>query len=109
MAFEYDVNQEVDFIFDEKPGNSFLAMRKVRWGNSGEYKLELRKWFLKADGTETPGKGFTFMSDNGPDNLAEVLVGQGYGNTKKLRDLIDSRPDKEEDNTILFDPKECIG
>lgn len=78
-----------DKIFDER-GNSFLAMRNVQWDRKDEgpdetkAKLELRKWIIGKDLKETPNKGFSFLTEDGPNNLAKTLVESGYGDTKEL-------------------------
>jgi len=112
---------DLDEVFDEK-ANTVLALRKVAWGN-GEEKLDMRKWYIGID-SETAGKGFTFLTDEGPHNLTKLLVDQEYGNTKDLlvslknRDDFESSLDKVlsgnlEDEVIddgqeYFDPKEFI-
>lgn len=88
----YFKHGDLDAIFDER-GSSFLTMRRIQWGKEGEEsnpdkaKLELRKWTVNPDG-EVPLKGFSFLTEEGPHNLAEVLVSNGFGSTKTiLRDL----------------------
>lgn len=77
-----------DDIFDEK-GSSFLAMRLTQWCEQGEEpdkekaKLELRKFRMTSDG-ERVDKGFSFLTEDGPNELAHLLVCNGYGDTKEL-------------------------
>lgn len=92
MAFEYKVNPDFDFTFDEK-GNTFLALRKLSWGEGKPEKIELRKWYNSADGTETPNKGFTFLTEEGPHELTKVLVEQGFGYTDDIINGIKDRDD----------------
>ena len=44
--FSYELDKDFDYTIDEK-GNSFIALRKIKWGNSSEFRLDLRKWFNK--------------------------------------------------------------
>ena len=97
MAFEYKVNPDFDFTFDEK-GNTFLALRKLSWGGGKPEKLELRKWYNSADGTETPNKGFTFLTEEGPHELTKVLVEQGFGYTD---DILNGLKDREDFKSSL--------
>lgn len=92
MAFEYKVNPDFDFTFDEK-GNTFLALRKLSWGEGKPEKIELRKWYNSADGTETPNKGFTFLTEEGPHELTKVLVEQGFGYTDEILNGLKDRED----------------
>lgn len=99
--FKYNIVDDYDKIFDDK-GNTFLAMRKIQWGDSDKTYLDLRKWYCNADGQETPGKGFSFLTEEGPHELARVLVENGYGHTD---DIINSIKDREDFMTSLV---ECL-
>lgn len=90
--FKYNIVDDYDKIFDDK-GNTFLAMRKIQWGESDKTYLDLRKWYCNADGQETPGKGFSFLTEEGPHELARVLVENGYGHTDDIIDSIKNRDD----------------
>lgn len=90
--FKYTIVDDYDKVFDDK-GNTFLAMRKVQWGESDKTYLDLRKWYCNADGQETPGKGFSFLTEEGPHELAKVLVENGYGHTDDIIDSIKNRED----------------
>lgn len=84
-------------IFDEKD-SSFLAIRKVQWVKEGnepdesKAKFEIRKWTVK-DGKEIPLKGCTFLTEEGPHNLAKALVHEGFGNTKEILSELKIRED----------------
>lgn len=101
MAFsnniKYYLHGDLDEIFDER-GSSFLAMRKVQWAKEDEgsdpdkAKLELRRWTINGD-KEQGLKGMTFLTEDGPHNLAKVLVSKGYGGTKELLKALVNRPD----------------
>lgn len=92
MAFDYKVNPDFDFIFDEK-GNTFLALRKISWGEGSKEKLDIRKYYNSADGTETVGKGVSFITEEGPHELARVLVENEYGYTDELLNGMKNRKD----------------
>lgn len=112
----------IDEIFDEK-GNVFLAMRKIQWCKQGvepdpdKGKLELRKWHMKPEG-ETPSKGFSFLTEEGPHELVNVLISSGYGHTKDILLKLKEREDFEESvksiydevdtNDEYFDPRETL-
>lgn len=85
FIFLNDINE----IIEEK-GNQYTAIRKVQWIKEGDEpdpekgKIEIRKWMIQKDGSEQANKGVTFMTEEGPNQLAEILVDHDYGNTKTL-------------------------
>lgn len=91
--FNLELDPDIDEIFDEGVGSSFLAMRKLRWNPDSDFKLDLRKWFTKSTGEEVAGKGFSFITDNGPNELVDVLLKHNYGDTKAVLDEIRHRDD----------------
>ena len=93
MEFNLEIDDSIDEVFDEGVGNSFLAMRRLRWTNGGQFKLDLRKWITNSDGEEIPGKGFSFITEEGPENLINVLLKHGYGDTRKTLEGIQDRED----------------
>lgn len=95
MAFEYEIHDDFDHVFDEK-GNTFLALRKITWGGKGEPKLDLRKWYINSNGEETVGKGVSFITEEGPHELTKILVEQGFGHTNEVLQGIYHREDFEE-------------
>jgi hypothetical protein len=130
MAFDKNVSVKpikfgtIDYTFDER-GSSFLALRQIQWCKEGDEpdesksKLELRKWMVDKDGNEIANKGFSFLTDDGPHELAKILVQQGYGKTKDILTELVKREDfknsvenfgKEEDsgNGDFFDIRELL-
>lgn len=121
MAFEYEIEEGFDHVFDEK-GNTFLALRKVQWGGKGDFKLDLRKWYINSNGEETVGKGVSFLTEEGPHELAKVLVDNGFGHTGEILQGIYHREDFEQclenlrngvdimgdNNEDYYDPKEFL-
>lgn len=123
--FKYEVMNGYDYLFDEK-GNSFLALREVAW-NDGKTNLELRKWFNSADGSEVAGKGFSFLTEEGPHELVNVLLRNEFGRTDEVLEIIKEREDfnqsisitlgdekskelnieSDESSIEYYDPKEC--
>jgi len=91
--FHLELDPSIDEVIDEVPGNSFIALRKLRWSTSGPFKLDIRKWFTSTEGEEIAGKGVSFMTEEGPANLIEVLLKHGYGDTRKTLDGIKDRED----------------
>ncbi len=89
--FIYTSDPDFDYTIDEK-GNTFIALRKIDWGNKGEYKLDLRKYYASESG-ETMSKGVSFMTEDGPDELAKVLIETGYGDDAEIANtIIEHRP-----------------
>ena len=83
--FVYTVDPEFDYTIDEK-GNTFYALRKIDWGNKGDYKLDLRKYYASETG-ETMNKGVS-LSDEGANELTRVLVETGYGDDSELANTL---------------------
>ena len=98
---------EINEVIEEK-NNQFTAIRKVQWVKEGDEpdkdkgKLEIRRWIMEKDGTEKANKGVVFMTDEGPHQLAEILVDNNYGRTKELTKSILSRPDAKESISNLY-------
>ena len=91
MAFTYTTDPDFDYTIDEK-GNTYIALRKIDWGNKGDYKLDLRKYYA-SDSGETMSKGVT-MSDNAADELTKVLLETGYGDDTEIANtIIENRPE----------------
>ena len=119
-AIHFYTHDNMDEIFDEK-GNTFLAMRKIQWCKEGvepdpdKAKLELRKWHMSAEG-EIAGKGFSFLTEEGPHELVNALISNGYGHTNEIIDLLKQRDDfnesvvcnKEDQDDEYFDPRETF-
>lgn len=107
MSFSYKIKEDFDHIFDEK-ANTFLALRKVQWGGKGDYKLDIRKWYVNSDGEEVVGKGVSFLTEEGPDELTKILVEQGYGDTKELMEVLSNRNEEVVEDEIYYDPKDVL-
>lgn len=89
--FSYTTDPDFDYTIDEK-GNTFIALRKIDWNNSGNYKLDLRKYYASESG-ETMSKGVSFLTDDGPDELTKVLIETGYGDDSEIANsIIENRP-----------------
>lgn len=110
----YKIFEGNDNIFDEK-GSTFCALRKVAWWNpdkrdeeptAADAKWELRKWRANDDGTDTANKGMTFLTEEGPHNLAEMLVDKGFGVTKKLLGSLKKRDNFKDSVEHMYDEEE---
>lgn len=123
--FEYSTNPDFDYVIDEK-GNTFIALRQIDWGNKGDYKLDLRKYYASNEG-EKMAKGLSFLTDDGPNELTKVLIETGYGNDDeiasaiiehrpgvalKIQKFLEDEPDRlanmDYDEDEFYDPKELI-
>lgn len=114
--FLYHVG-DIDEVIDTK-GNQVILLRKIAWGENKE-KLELRRWIVDLK-KESPLKGVTFLTDDGPNNLTNVLLKLGYGNTKELLKTLSEREDflealstydkkiEGKKSTNYIDPKDII-
>lgn len=90
-GFKYEFDPEFNHLIEEK-ANTYIALRKVRWGDSPEFKVDLRKYRAQENG-EQMLKGCTFMSEDGVHELAKVLIEEGYGRTDEIVNAIkENRP-----------------
>lgn len=103
MEFKFNIDG-TDEIFDEK-SNTILAIRNVSWGDNPA-RLELRKWYISSDGGETPNKGFSFLTEDGPNELVNKMIELGYGKTKDILERISKRDDYTDVVYFLRDGKE---
>lgn len=107
MVINFDPDKKFDYhvvsdrVFDEK-GSTFLAMRRIAWGvpqneepDPDKVKLELRKWNIR-DGKEMANKGFSFLTEEGPHELTNALLEEGFGHTKDVLNIIKTRDDFRE-------------
>ena len=83
--FTYEIDPDYDYILDEK-GNTYTALRKIRWGEREEFKLDLRKYYATEDG-ERMSKGCSF-NDEAADELAKVLLSTQYGDADEIANVI---------------------
>lgn len=111
---QYNLETNNEYIFDEK-ANTVLTLREESW-NGSPYKLFLRKCIADKEGNLNANKGFSFLTENGPHELAEELVRRGYGDTSELVNILKERDDiNQEDlqdiNVIeeeYYDPKDIF-
>jgi hypothetical protein len=111
FKYEFVDRDTFDFLIDEKQ-NTYISLRKVKWGDSAEPRVDLRKYITTANG-ERMSKGVSFMTDEGPHELANVLVEQGYGDTRRILDALATRNNlkvvtKEVDDEEYFDIESII-
>ncbi len=93
LKLEFNPELDINEIFDEGTGNSFLALRSLRWTPNSQFKLDIRKWFTNSEGEEIAGKGVSFITEEGPENLINALMKHGYGNTRGILDQLKDRDD----------------
>ena len=102
--YETDENKE-SYIIEEK-GNSYTQLAYERWNEDSQFRLALRKFYSSAKG-ETAGKGVTFMTEEGPSELAKTLLNMGYGNTKEVLGILQNREDfRKSLNSVLGESDE---
>ena len=83
--FSYEKDENFDFVLEEK-ANNFVALRKIKWKNQDEFKLDIRKYRATETG-EVMLKGCS-LTDNGANELTKILIEQGYGKDKDIYDAI---------------------
>ena len=88
---EYEVLDEdpLEGVFDNN-SNSFLALRTVSW-NRQPGRLELRRWYVNSEDEETPSKGISFCTDQGPHQLTHLLLKLGYGDDDTIDAIMEDR------------------
>ena len=97
---KYEIMDGFDYVIDES-GNQILALRKIRWGEKETVHLDLRRWFLNPEG-EVVGKGTSFMTEEGPHELVNVLTKEGYGHTIDIINNIKDREDFQKSINIAL-------
>ena len=110
MAFK-NSNKEVtmeiipdfDFILEES-GNSSINLRKVGW-NGRDPKIDIRKWSYLEPGEERALKGIS-LTDNAANELATVLVEQGYGYTRRIAKALEKRDPSDMDEEDVLEKEE---
>ena len=115
--FSYKVG-DIDEVVDSR-GNTVIMLRKLAWGE-GKEKLEIRKWFIDIN-KETPSKGVTFLTEQGPNNLINKLIQNGYGDTQDIINRLKDRDDLDDAlknigkskpvgnaSDTFYDPKEAF-
>ena len=114
-----EIEEGFDFILEEGQ-NTSINLRKISW-NGRPSKLDIRKWNY-TDSGERAMKGIG-LSDEGADELAAVLVENGYGETRRLVKALKERETDEEidielpaeeeveddGEEVYYDPSELLG
>ena len=94
MAIDMQIDPSYDYILTER-GNTSIKLRKIQWSPKQEFKLDLRKYMVGSDGEERPNKGCCFDDETG-NELTNVLVSTGYGDTREIIKGIKDREDFQE-------------
>lgn len=120
--FKFDIDKNFgDHVIEER-NNTSIIMRKISWGSTGEYKVDIRK-YLYTDEGERMNKGIS-ITDKGANELTKELISVGYGDSKEILEAIKDRDENEfkslvnqvingsdtdEDSDEYYDPKELLG
>lgn len=89
--FSFSIKENgINDIIEEMTPTSYMALREVRWTEDGDYHLDLRRYFVKQDGSEIPGKGTIIRK---PNKLTECLIGHGFGDTRECMKELYKRDD----------------
>ena len=116
--FKWNIKEDgIDEVFDER-GNSLLKLSETIW-NDRPAKLELRKWVMGTDGSLTPNKGFSFLTEQGPHDLTHVLLEKGYGDNNTIKEIMEKRgvnldieteeKESKDESGEFFNPSELLG
>ena len=114
----------IDEIFEER-GNQFSRFEKIKWSEDGKECLDVRRYTMDESNEEVPLKGMTFLTPEGPGELAKAIIKNGFGDTEDLLVILHQREDfsvslnrvvgpesNHYDHTIqmdeMFKPKEVI-
>lgn len=73
-------------------GNAYISLRKVKWSEDSDPKLDLRRYVTKPDGGEQMMKGCSF-NDDAANELTNVLIEEGYGDTRTCVENLQQRDD----------------
>lgn len=93
----YHVFKDYNIIFDEK-GSTCGTVRKIQWVKDGnepdeeKAKIEIRKVYVNQE-DEKVGKGYTFSTPDGPNELIVGMIEAGFGNTKDILKAVRTRKD----------------
>jgi hypothetical protein len=93
----YKVFEDYNIPFDEH-GSTVGTVRKVQWvkkdkePDESKAKIEIRKMYINSEG-ERSGKGYTFSTPEGPNELINGMIRAGFGNTKDILNSIRIRSD----------------
>lgn len=104
----YHIFEDYNILFDEK-ASTCGTVRRVQWVREGaepdESKAKVEIRHIKVDETgETPLKGYSFSTPEGPDELVEGMIKAGFGKTKDILKAVRTREDfLEAANTINDD------
>ena len=99
ITFDIMDEDPLENVFDIH-NNSFLAIRSVSW-NRQDPKLELRRWYIDAEGNETPAKGINFHTEQGPHQLTHLLLKLGYGDNDTIDAIMEERRKLEEEGKSI--------
>ena len=105
----YDILDEnpLENVFDNKD-NSYLAIRTVSWNKSSP-KLEVRRWYIDDENNESPSKGITFSTEEGPHQLTHLLLKLGYGDDNVIDSIMKNRKANNKKSVTTNDKNEkCI-
>ena len=114
----------IDEIFEER-GNQFTRFEKVKWSEDGKECIDVRRYIMNEENEEMPLKGMTFLTPEGPGELARAIIKNGFGDTEDLLCELNKREDfsislnkvvgpesNHYDHTLqieeIFSPKEVI-
>lgn len=92
LVYSYD-ESGINHIVEER-GNTFSAMRLVKWKEDTDFKLDIRKYRSTEEG-EVASKGISFY--NAQEASTEIIKGlleNGYGDDLEIcKSIYSNRPD----------------
>lgn len=103
ITFDIMDEDPLENVFDNRD-NSYLAIRKVSW-NRQQPKLEIRRWYMDGEDNETPSKGITFYTEEGPHQLTHLLLKLGYGDPETIEAIMEERKNKQPEEIPSLEEK----
>jgi hypothetical protein len=97
MNLEFKTLNDKRFVLEEEQ-NQIKVLRLGMWCKDDapidpdRCRYEIRTMYVKSDGTEQSGKGCS-LSEEGVNELANVLVAEGKGYTRDLLESMKTRSD----------------
>lgn len=83
----------IDEIFEER-GNEFSRFEKVKWGDDSDKSyLDVRRYKMNENNEEIALKGMTFLTEDGPKELAKAIIRTGFGETEEYLEELYKRDD----------------
>lgn len=83
----------IDEIFEER-GNEFSRFERVKWNQDSDKEyLDIRRYKMNENNEEVALKGMTFLTEEGPSELALAIIRNNFGDTEDYLKALYARDD----------------